>query len=442
MYAHVKVACGMDPGGNVMRKVSLRSFLRGTLFATVVGLVGLGALQCFASGSNFAPVQKRIRHVFIITLENKSYDDSFGSSTQDPYLVNTLRPMGALLTHYYATGHVSLDNYIAMISGQSSSKQTEADCISYDDFRMTGIAPDGQAVGDGCVYPPRIKTLPDQLKRAGLTWRGYMEDMGNDPARESSVCGHPALNTKDPTQLPEAPSSSVPTGDQYAGRHNPFIYFHSIIDSADCSASVVNLSKLDADLVALTSTPNFVFITPNLCNDGHDGDGTGAQGKGCVTGQPGGLASSDLLLRTWVPKILASAAYQSDGLLIITFDESNFATLSKNVDASTGHTTVTATYSGEACCNQQIGPNVVRPATAIFPVNVNLTYRLVLTGVGGDRIGAVLISPFIRPGTVSNVPYNHYSMLKSLEDIFGLRPLGYAAQPALASFGPDVYTSP
>ncbi len=37
---------------------------------------------------------------------------------------------------------------------------------------------------------------------------------------------------------------------------------------------------------------------------------------------------------------------------------------------------------------------------------------------GGDRTGAVLLSPFIKPGTVSTTPYNHYSMLKSLEDIF------------------------
>jgi phosphatidylinositol-3-phosphatase len=50
-----------------------------------------------------------------------------------------------------------------------------------------------------------------------------------------------------------------------------------------------------------------------------------------------------------------------------------------------------------------------------------------------------LMSPFIKPGTVSDVPYNHYSMLRSVEDLFGLGHLGYAGEKGLASFGPDVY---
>jgi hypothetical protein len=385
-------------------------------------------------------VAQKVKHVFVITLENKNYADSFGTSTQDPYLTGTLKPMGALLTQYYGTGHVSLDNYIAMISGQASTLQTQADCTSYNDFQLTGMAADGQAVGTGCVYPPSIKTLPDQLKAAGFTWRGYMEDMGNDPAREGSTCGHVALNAVDVTQQPEAPSASIPNGDQYAGRHDPFIYFHSIIDSADCATNVVNLNNLDADLATVASTPNFVFITPNLCDDGHDGDGTGAAGKGCVTGKPGGLTSSDAFLQTWVPKILASAAYKQDGLLIINWDESS--TASTTVSADGGVTTITATFTGSSCCNQQIGPNVTRPATSVFVVSAAETYDLVTTGVGGDQTGAVLISKFIAPGTVTNTPYNHYSLLRSIEDTFGLDHLGYAGQDGLVGFGDDIFTNP
>lgn len=380
----------------------------------------------------------KVKHVFVITLENKSYDDTFGTSTQDPYLRGTLQPMGALLTQYFATGHVSLDNYISMISGQASTLQTQADCASYNDFQLTGIAADGQAVGTGCVYPKHIKSLPDQLDAAGYSWRAYMEDMGNDPARESATCGHVALNAVDVTQIPEAPSAAVPTGDQYAGRHNPFIYFHSIIDSPACDANVVNLARLDADLASAKTTPNFVFITPNLCDDGHDGDGTGTPGKGCVTGQPGGLTSSDAFLQLWVPKILASPAYQKDGLLIVNFDES--ATSSTSVSSSAGQTTVTVSFNGDACCGEELGPNVTRPATSTFVVSPTLTYDLVTVGVGGDRTGAVLISKFIQPGTVSNMAYNHYSLLRSIEDVFGLEHLGYAGQAGLQPFGGDVFT--
>jgi hypothetical protein len=252
----------------------------------------------------------RIRHVFIIVLENKNYDDTFRKSIQDPYLQHTLPAQGALLTAYFGTGHNSLDNYISMISGQGSSIATEGDCPEFTDFVMSGIDPDGQAIGKGCVYPPRIKTLADQLQAAGLRWKGYMEDMGNDPARENAACGHPPIGAKDLTQSPEAPSASVSKGDQYAARHNPFVYFHSIIDQPACKTNDVNLDALEPDLASIDTTPNLVFITPNLCNDGHDGSGTGAQGRGCADGQPGGLASSDAFLRTWVPKITASAAFK------------------------------------------------------------------------------------------------------------------------------------
>ena len=123
----------------------------------------------------------------------------------------------------------------------------------------------------------------------------------------------------------EAPSAAVPLGDAYATRHDPFMYFHSIIDSPSCQTHVVNLNQLPADLADERTTPNFVFITPNLCDDGHDGNGTGAPGTTCANGQPGGLTSIDAFLQKWVPQIMASPAYRKDGLIIITFDESSYA---------------------------------------------------------------------------------------------------------------------
>jgi hypothetical protein len=101
-----------------------------------------------------------------------------------------------------------------------------------------------------------------------------------------------------------------------------------------------------------------------------------------------------------------SPAYRADGLLIINFDEA------LTIDAS-------------ACCSEPSGPNTIKPG---------------VNGPGGGRTGAVLLSRFIKPGTVSNVPYNHYSLLRSVEDVFGLRHLGYAGQSGLVSFGRDVFT--
>jgi hypothetical protein len=382
----------------------------------------------------------KVRHVFVIVLENKSYGDTFGTSTQDPYLQKTLVPKGGLLTEYYGTGHVSLDNYISMISGQGATADTDDDCLpgfvsatgqgNFNDVEVTAKAPNGQLVAKGgCVYPKYVKTLPDQLEEKGLTWKGYMEDMGNDPARESATCGHPTLGVgTDHTNSAEAPSAAVPLGDAYATRHDPFVYFHSIIDSPGCKTHVVNLNALSKDLDSERTTPNFVFITPNLCNDGHDGSGTGAAATLCANGQPGGLTSADAFLKVWVPRIMASEAYKKDGLLIITFDESNSAQ-SITSNPTTGQTTVDITFSGQACCDQQPGPNLagVRPGSATLVNTPTLVETLIWNGFGGDRIGALLLSPFVKPGSTSDTQYNHYSLLRSVEDIFQIREhLGYA----------------
>src|SRR5277367_3522709 len=122
------------------------------------------ALIFTASGVSFADEHERdcavttaaanVKHVFVIVLENKSFSDTFGTSTQDPYLQNTLVPMGGLLTQYYGTGHVSLDNYISMISGQSPTPDTDNDCLpgftgtigNFNDVKQTGTAAQGQVI--------------------------------------------------------------------------------------------------------------------------------------------------------------------------------------------------------------------------------------------------------------------------------------------------------
>jgi phosphatidylinositol-3-phosphatase len=132
---------------------------------------------------------RSFQHVFVIVLENEGYNTTFGPGSKAPYLSQTLTKQGVLLSQYYGTGHASLDNSIAMISGQAATPETRSDCQKYQDFTLTGLTPDGQAIGSGCVYPASIKTLPDQLNAIGKTWRAYMGDMGNDPSRESATAG-------------------------------------------------------------------------------------------------------------------------------------------------------------------------------------------------------------------------------------------------------------
>jgi phosphatidylinositol-3-phosphatase len=351
-----------------------------------------------------------VGHVFVIALENQSYASTFGNPSADPYLASTLPSAGALLTNYYGTGHESNDNYVSIVSGQPPNSENQSDCQIFDDFVGT-LLPNGVAAGQGCVYPTNVANIGNQLTAKGLGWKAYEGDMGNDPAREAAACGHPALNTQDTTQSAEA-------GDGYPTRHDPFVYFHSVIDNrAYCDAHVVALGSpsgampasalpgetgLATDLQKAASTPAFSFITPNLCDDGHDYPSVN---------EPSGasaLADIDRFLQTWVPKITSSPAFRQNGLLEITFDESE----GPQSDSS-------------ACCGEAPGPNSPLPG---------------ITGPGGGRVGAVLLSPFIKPGTVSTTDYNHYSSLASWERLFGLQPLADAAT-VTSTFGSHVFTA-
>ena len=157
------------------------------------------ALLVVSASAHAAPVKmggmNAVRHVFIVVLENQNYDAIFGPKTVAPYLGLKLPRMGAMLNNYYATGHASLGNYLTMISGQPQAPTTIADCRLYVDFTLNGapapIDSDGIAKGDGCVYPADVKTIADQLEEKGFTWRGYMEDMGKDPAREAATVRAP-----------------------------------------------------------------------------------------------------------------------------------------------------------------------------------------------------------------------------------------------------------
>jgi hypothetical protein len=300
-----------------------------------------------------------------------------------------------LLTQYYGIGHFSLDNYIAMISGQGPNAYTQNDCFTYYDFQplVKALDKDGQALGAGCIYPSSVLTIANQLEASHLTWKGYMEDMHGN-------CEHPALGQPD-NHIKASKES------QYATRHNPFVYFHSIVDHPACKDNVVPLAQLNDDLGSGEKTPNLSFITPDLCNDGHDGTSDLCDG--------GHLISADRFLRAWVPRILASPAYKLDGMLIITFDEAD-------IEVESGKVVPSGT-DASACCDEPTGPNTVAPGR---------------TGFGGGRTGTLIISPFVKPG-MDDQPYNHYALLRSLEDLFGLDHLGYAARPELKAFGDDVY---
>jgi hypothetical protein len=328
----------------------------------------------------------RVGHVFIVNIENKGFRTTWGRHSAAPYLARTLRAKGLLLTQYYGTAHHSLGNYTAQISGQGPTYAIQHDCGAYRAFVQTRstVRPE-QVVGDGCVYPKKVATLAGQLDRAGLSWRGYMEDM-------AKPCQHSRLGHG------ERWSKATPR-EQYATRHNPFMYFRSITSRpAYCRAHVKPLLALRHDLRTKASTRTLSYLTPDLCHDAHDAT--------CADGGPGGLRAANVWFKTWIPRILRSPAFRADGMLVITADESEGAS-----------------EDSRACCGEAPGPNAGLPG---------------LEGPGGGRIGALVISRFVEAGGTSSRGYNHYSLLGSIEDLFGLRRLGYAATVSHV-FRSDVY---
>ena len=260
-----------------------------------------------ATGSASQP--GKIKHVWLIILENKSFDATFTGLNNNTYLWQTLPAQGVLLKNYYGTGHFSLDNYVSMVSGQATQPDTQADCPNYDVVpghgrhdrhavqqpelradRLGRRARTPRPGTNGCVYPSSVQTLFNQLDAAHVSWKGYAQDLGNPDASgpTHSVGGPQPCSTA--ARRTHAERSPEPTGantaqpnpgsanatDQYVPKHFPFPWFESLLSNpSDCnSAHIANLfdptNGLYHDLQSESTTPAFSWISPNNCSDAHD----------------------------------------------------------------------------------------------------------------------------------------------------------------------------
>jgi hypothetical protein len=345
--------------------------------------------------------------VFVIVLSDEPYAPVFGPSSTAPYLAGTLERRGELLVRYYAVAHEQLANGIALVSGQGPTPQTAQNCPTYADVTPGTVGAEGQVAGQsGCVYPSATQTLAGQLTAKRLTWKAYVEGMDEAGAAQSagSACAHPALGAADSTSV-QTPSG----GQTYATFRNPFVYFHALTDSPACARDDVGLGALAGDLKSPKSTPSFAYIVPDRCHDGNP--------TPCAVGMAAGMASADGFLRKLVPEILGSKGYKQGGLLVITTDE--------------------APASGEfadssSCCGQPRFPNL---SAASGTSGVGLLAR------GGGEVGALLLSPFVKSHTTNQEPYNHFSLLRTIEDLFGLKHLGYAGSAGVNPFEPAVFSA-
>ena len=221
-----------------------------------------------------------------------------------------------------------------------------------------------------CLLPFETATIADQLTIGKFTWRADLEGMVD-----------PATGKPDNCVYPLGDEGVPPAEGGYTPVRNPFVYFHSLLDLGDCAIYDLPLTEIEKDLKKADTTPNVAFVTPTVCNAGSTAE--------CPAGQVGGPAAADAFLKQWVPRILASPAHKKDGLLIIAFNQ---------VDPP-----------------PPVDPTAPAPAPS-------------------RKVGALMLSRFLSPGATDAKAYDPYSLLRSLEDMFGLTHLGEADAAKVKAF--------
>ena len=347
--------------------------LASAITAVVVGYV----LPAGASGqANRPPVGgpgpgparfPHMNHVFVIMMENTAYDDLLSPSNANTPFIRSIASTYGLETNYFGVTHVSLPNYLAVTSGSNWGSNS-------DDVNQAPLLDHTNIV--------------DQLERANISWKAYMENL---PA-----AGDPIAQTSDGL---------------YVRKHNPFLMYPDDYNNPARAAKVVPLTQLTTDL-SKNKVPQFVWITPNQCNNMHGG------ATGCpFPDSPTDPAQATLyqdgndFLQTWVTAIMNSKAWTGHSAIFVTWDEGSFAD-----DAPFGPNDI------NGCCDSPI-----IPAT---PVNT-------VTGSGGDLAGGttyggghvpmIVIQRNGVSGVTSDTPTNHYSLLQTIEQNWNLPFLGNAS---------------
>ena len=345
---------------------------RARLIRLAVGTMLVAAMTLPASGvvAN-SSANASLKHVFVIMLENHSQSTVIGDPNA-PYITSLAQDYGEA-TNYYGVTHPSLPNYVAAISGSNWFVQSDDPSVRFDNTNLV-----------------------DQLESHGKTWAAYMEAMpANDKLADSWPEEHNAL---------------------YASKHNPFVLFTDIRASGARMANIKPYSDFAGDLNS-GHVADFVWISPDQCNDMHGGVYTAVAGHP-ETPCPYGSAvddandaalkqKADAFVQTAVETITSSKAWTGNSAIFILTDENDY----------TGNTTNGGWESTAGCCDS---PVVQAGDTRISATWPGGTY-------GGGLIPAVVVTTHGVRHYASDTAYNHYSLLRTIEEAWSLGYLGNAS---------------
>jgi hypothetical protein len=342
----------------------------------VVAVAVLAATAALGASAASPSLHSGLDHVFVIMLENHGATPIIG----DPNAPNitALAETYGQATQYYGVTHPSLPNYVAAISGSNWFVNDDNPAERFDH-----------------------ENLVDQLEASGHSWAAYMESM---PANDKLADFWPGSSA----QL-------------YVSKHNPFVLFEDIRNDPARLANVKPYSDFQADLDS-NRVADFVWITPNQCHDLHGGvfsqvgadDGTPCPfGTSVPTRDANDISlvqKADTFVGSAVDAITHSKAWTGNSAIFIVADETDFDAANTGIDQWA---------SAAGCCDSPILPNgytflnshgVPDGNHLVCPDNAtSCTY-------GGGLVPAVIVTTHGVRGYTSNTPYNHYSLLRTIEE--------------------------
>jgi phospholipase C len=280
--------------------------------------------------------------------------------------INKLAGKYGLATNYYGVTHPSEPNYLANIAGSYFGVQDDNQFYCTPALASTDPNCGGTTVNHTVSAP----TLADQLTAADKTWRGYFQSLPPVPSTGLITSGP---NANGPYTF-KYPSNSNAL---YASKHNPFVNFTG---TQGALSNMVPDTQLARDL-AKGKLPNFSLIVPDQCHDMH--------GTASCTDLNGLISAGDTYVGNVVNEIKASKMWREGrNAIVITWDEDDFSDQGQ---------------PGTGCCG---------------------------SNVGGGRVTTIVITNKTEHPIQDSTPYNHYSLLLSLEDAFRLPCLAGACDAA------------
>jgi phosphatidylinositol-3-phosphatase len=339
--------------------------------------VGLSAASGAAATGHRGDHHVQLDRAFVIVLENHSQKSVIGDPNT-PFITSLAQKYGEA-ADYFGVTHPSEPNYIAMIGGSNWFINNDDPANRFDHTNLV-----------------------DELEAKHIGWGAYME----------------ALPADDPL-TDFWPSSADPL---YASKHNPFALFTDIRSNPDRVANIKPYTDLAGDLSS-RHAPRFVFITPDQCNDMHGGVNNAIAGHpetpcpfNSTNDDPNDVRlkqNADAFVHGAVTTIMSSRSWTPHSAIFIVADEGDF----------TGNAVNGGWDSPAGCCDSPVLPAGDPDISPQWPGGV----------YGGALVPAIVIDPSGPRHFVSNVPYNHYSMLRTIEDAWKLPELVFTSDHAQVS---------